>query len=322
VRRIFILVLCLVTIACSEDDKAIDIVTQELEYGAVIRTLKINNAEFDINNSNSIFSVDVEAQDKENGDLLEAVDILVSFQDNTLAGGNFSTNEILVESLPASEFTRTGQGLPRITLEYSFDQLTTAVGLSQSVIDCKDQFLVRLVVRLTDGRSFTTGNASSIILAFNTFFSSPYCYTINVVEPIEEDSFVGTYMYSSVLDGPNGPTFGSPSMVEITNGHSNNVRFVPLKHNMSHPSNELPRNYEFSIVCDEVVFEKNQLSSVIGYCIVNSGAPILLGPGTQNAPVNTDDDSVFEVWFVEGYDGWDGGCDFGTQVSKIRFTKQ
>lgn len=320
-RRIFTLLICLTLVACSEDDKAIDIVTQELEYGAVIRTLRINNAEFDINNSNSIFSIDVEAQDKENGDLLESVDILVGFKDNTPAGGDFSTNEILVETLMASDFTRNGQTLPRITLEYSYSELATAVGVPLSVIACKDQFLVRLVVNLTDGRSFTTGNASSIILAFDTFFSSPYCYTINVVEPINEDDFTGTYLYSSVLDGPNGPTFGDPKLVEITQGHSNNVRVIPLKHIWSHPSNELPRDYTFSVVCDEMVFGKNQLSSVIASCFV-SGAPILLGPGTENAPADINDDSVFELWFVEGYEGWDGQCGFGTQPSRIRFTKQ
>ncbi len=320
-RRIFTMLLCLTVLACSDDDKAIDIVTQNLEYGAVIRTLSINNSEFDINDTNSLFSIDVEEQDNENGDLLESLDVLVTFKDNTLAGGDFSTNEILVESIPAANFTRIGQGLPRTTLEYSYNQLTTAVGISQSVIECKDQFLIRLIVRLTDGRSFSTGNASSIILAFNTFFSSPYCYIINVVEPINEDDFTGTYLYSSVLDGPFGPTFGDPKLVEITKGHSNTVRVIPLKHILSHPTNELPRDYEFSVVCDEMVFGKNQLSSVIGACGI-SGAPVLLGPGTVNAPADLNDDSVFELWFVEGYEGWDGSCGVGTQPSRIRFTKQ
>ncbi|MEP2935492.1 MAG: hypothetical protein ABJM06_07225 [Gilvibacter sp.] len=320
-RRIFALLICLAVGSCSDDDKAIDIVNQELEYGAVIRTLSINNAEFNINDSNSIFSVDVEAQDKENGDLLESVDILVRFKDNTPAGGNFSTNEVLVQTIMVSDFTRIGQGLPRTTLSYSYSQLATAVEVPLAVIECKDQFLVRLIIRLTDGRSFTTGNASSIILAFDTFFSSPYCYTINVVEPINEDDFTGTYLYSSVLDGPLGATFGEPKLVEITKGHSNNVRVVPLKHIFSHPSNELPRNYEFSVVCDEMVFGKNQLSSVIAAC-GNTGAPILLGPGLENAPADLNDDSVFELWFVEGYLGWDGQCGFGTQPSRIRFTKQ
>ncbi len=321
-RGFLALILVTVFVSCSNDDKAIDIVNEELEYGAVIRTLSFNNSEFNINNTSSVFSVEIEMQDKENGDLLESVDVYAAYLDNTPAGGNFSKQEVFIKKLMPEDFTNGPNGLPRMTLETQYNVLANALGVSQDLIACKDQFLVRLVVNLTDGRSFTTGTASSIILAYETFFSSPYCYTINVTEPLEEDLFTGTYRMSSVLDGPLGATFEDPGLIEITKApHSNAVRQVLLKHRLSHPTNELPRIYEFSIVCDEVVFRKNQLSSVIGYCSFNS-SQILLGPGEENAPANLLDDSVFEIWFVEGYLGFDGNCGFGTAPSRIRFTKQ
>lgn len=308
--------------SCSNDDKIAIQLIDDVQNGAVIRTLEFNNGEFELDDLNSVFSVHIEEQDVERGAIFEALDIYVRFLDNTVNGTNFSTGELKIKEIPASEFKIGGsEGLPRTTMAFTFAELLQATSIQHENVECKDQFLLRLDLRLTDGRSFSTGSASSIIIAFNTFFSSPYCYTINIVEPIDTELFTGTYIFESILDGPFGPTFVDNGPVEISLGHSNNVRTIPLKHNRSHPSNELPRNYEFSIVCDETIFQKNQLSSVIGYCGF-SGAPILLGPGPENAPVNPKDDSVFELWFVEGYLGWDGECGFGTVPSRVRFTKQ
>ena len=323
-RSILFICSVLLWYSCSDDDKAIDIVTEEIEYGAVVRTLQFNNAEFNVGDPDSVFSVDIEVQDELDGDLLEAVDLMVSFVDNTPAGGDFSTTEASLGSLLPEDFGLGANGFPKINLNYSQAAMAAAVGVSLENISCSDQFLLRTVIRLTDGRSFTTGTASSIILAYETFFSSPYCYTINVVEPIDEELFTGDYVMTSIVDGPLGPTFNeSGTLVSVEKApHSNTVRQVRLKHILSHPSNEQPRIYEFSIVCDQVVFRKNQLSSVIGQCTFSTSSPILLGPGEENAPANILDDSVFEVWFVEGYLGFDGRCGFGTVPSRIRFTKQ
>lgn len=323
-RSILLIWTVLLVLSCSDDDKAIDIVTEEIQYGAVVRTLQFNSSEFNVGEPNSTFSVDIEVQDEQDGGLLEAVDLYVRFLDNTPAGGNFSTQEVLYGKLLPDEFSTGANGFPRMTLQITQSELAQATGVSIASIACKDQFLLRAEINLTDGRSFTVGNASSIILAYETFFSSPYCYTINVVEPIDEELFTGEYVMTSIVDGPLGPTFNEVGeAVMVTKApHSNTVRQVLLKHRLSHPSNELPRIYEFSIVCDEVIFRKNQLSSVIGMCTFSSNSPILLGPDTENAPVSLLDDSVFEVWFVEGYDGWDGRCGFGTAPSRLRFTKQ
>jgi len=119
---------------------------------------------------------------------------------------------------------------------------------------------------LTDGRSFTTGQSSSKILAADDFWSSPFCYTINIIEPIEEDLFTGIYQLESILDGPLGATFGDePQLVEVYKGHSTNVREMRLRHRLS-IEQELPRIFRFTIACDEAVFSKDLLSSKIGFC--------------------------------------------------------
>lgn len=330
-RQYFMSLFLLGLLSCSNDEKAIEVVTEEVERGAVIRTVAINNADFDISNLQSTFSIDVEEMDIEDGGLLEELEILVQFKDNTPANGNSSTSSSLFQTIPASEWVTgpTLEGLPRTSINYTYEELLNFTGLTVADVSVKDQFLVSLNLNLTDGRVFNASNASSIILAFNTFFSSPFCYTINMISPIEDDLFTGLYRMESILDGPNGQTFvdinGNPfpngTIVEVVKGHSENTREFMARHNLHHRGIELPRQWEFTVVDDQIIMGKNQLSSPEGYCIFNA-APTLLGPDTENGPANPNDDTVFELWFVEGFLGFDGECGYGTAPSRYRFSKQ
>jgi len=314
-----ILLTCTLFIGCNTDEKAIETVLEDVERGAFLRTLQINNCEFDINDLSSTFSIDIQEQDLEEGDLMELVNVYAMFLDNTVQGTNYTSNEVLLQTLSPDEFSPGSFGLPVTTINTNFSNLLDATGVNHSVVACKDQFIIRLELKLSNGLVFSNGNASACILGFDTDFGSPFLYTINVVEPIDQDLFTGIYRYESVLDGIFGPTFGEPFLVEVTNGHSNNVRNVKFDNFPTRP----PRTYRFSIVCDEAVFEKNQLRyNTLNSSCGENGQPILLGPDTVNAMINPDDDSVFELWFVEGYLGFDGDFGFGTVPSRIRLAKQ
>ena len=319
-KKIFVLCSIMVCVSCNDDEKAVEKVGEELEFGAVIRTLDIISGEFHEGDLSSFFKIDIEEQDEFDGDLFEAVDVYISFKDKTNFNGNSSTGEVLLKTLPRSAFAESQFGLPRSSLEIGFQEALQAVNLSELDVVCKDQFLVRLDLRLNDGRSFTAGSAESTIIAFDTFYSSPFCYTIQVTSPIDSALFTGMYAMESIQDGPSGPTFVTNEPIEILPSHSNSTRELFLRYITSDPR-AVPRRYEFSVVCDEIIFQKNQLSSITSFCLPNK-QPILLGPDLINAPANPLDDSVFEIWLVEGYDGWDGECGFGTVSSKIKFTKQ
>jgi len=316
-------------LSCSNDEKAIEVVTEEVERGAVIRTLAIHNMDFDINDLQSTFSIDVEEMDIEDGGLLEEVEVFVQFKDNTPDNGNTIVSNTLIEIIPASVWITGSNGLPKTSLIYTYEELLTASGLTVAEVAVKDQFLVNLNLKLTDGRVFNASNASSIILAFNTFFSSPFCYTINMIAPIPEDFFTGMYLMESTLDGPNGQTFvnefGQPfpngTIVEVIKGHSTNTREFRAYHNLHHIGLEAPRRWEFTVVDNRIVMGKNQLSSPEGWCTRNA-APTLLGPDVVPGIADPNDDTVFELWFVEGYLGFDGSCNYGTAPSRYRFSKQ
>jgi len=316
-------------LSCSNDDKTIDIVTQEISRGAILRTLAINNLEFDINNSSSIFSVNIEEQDIENGNLLDYVDVFVSFEDRTLTSSeNYSTQPIIIERLEKEDFTNGSRGLPVRTLEYSFSELLDITGVLQTNVSCKDQFIITLELQLLNGEKFTESNTNAVTLASNTFSSSPFSYTATILEPISEDLFIGNYTFNNVQEGAFGPSFipFSPT-VEITKGHSFNTRLVTLLYTINRND---PRVFEFTIACDEIIMGKYQLSSICGSCNLSApgmrdcdtGDLILLGPDTENAVIAPNDDTVFELNFVEGYRGFDGNCGFDSFPSKIRFSKQ
>ena len=201
--RIALLAVFVVLIGCNTDDKTIDVVDENIEYGAVIRTLEVINTELNINDLNSAIHIDIEEQDVENGALFSQLDVYVQFLDRTPENGSNSLAEMLLEERQPDVFSAgpSPDAYPRSTLQYSFSQLLDAMKLTPEQVSVKDQFILRMDLRLTDGRSFTKGTAISDILAFGSFFSSPYEYTVTVVDPIAADQFIGTYRITSEVDG-------------------------------------------------------------------------------------------------------------------------
>jgi hypothetical protein len=313
--QIFIIGILLVVASCGEDEKAIETATDNREIGAYLRTTETINADFAVNVGEDIFSIELEAHDEQDGQLLEEVEVFLSFKPFQ----SQSSSEILLKVLESAIFEIGEFGKPRTTLNISFTEAAESLGLQIAQVNCKDQFEVRLNYKLIDGRSFTIGQSSSKIIAADDFWSSPFCYTINIIEPIPQDLFTGIYTIENLLDGPLGPTFGNTAIVEITKGHSTNTREMRLRHRLSIPQ-EQPRIFRFTVSCDQSVFSKNLLSSKIGFCDIDPA--ILLGPDTENGPLDMEDDTVFELWFVEGYLGFDGNCGFETAPSRLKFSKQ
>lgn len=318
-RNFTILFVVLAFFSCKSDDESTVPDFQNLEQGAVLRTVSVNSAEININDIESAYSIEIEEQDTEDGALLDEVEVYVSFKDNTTDNGDSSKSEILFFNIPAEEWEIGPGNLPRYTLSNNLESLLSLFELNLTQVSCKDQFIIRLNLKLTNGKSFTSGSAGPSVIAFGTFFSSPYRYAINIVEPISETSFLGTYTLTSIVE-PDGSSFGDVVEAELFRGTSNTERIVFLKHRLSHPLHEEPRAYRFNFVCDEVVFGENQLTGLNGACNFSNQA-MLLGPGFQNGFFDRNDDKIFELEFVEGYLGFDGGCGFGTLPSRYRFVK-
>lgn len=171
----------LMIVSCDEGDAVIDDVTENTTRGAVLRTVNIESDQILLGDTDGTFAVDLEVQDIEDGDLVEAVDVFVSLADNTDANGPGDTEEQLVETIPSSSFTMGEFGFPRFSYSISFDELVSGAGVSASDVQGGDQFRVRFELVLTDGRRFSFAQNSGTLTG--SFYNSPFLYSATLVCP-------------------------------------------------------------------------------------------------------------------------------------------
>lgn len=207
INKIVLLLLSVIVISsCETEDKAIDQVFADVEYGAVLRKLEITSGSYNLSDLNSAFSVIVEEQDEEYGALLSEVDVYVS------KGGN----EAMVSTVPASAFTIGEKGLPVTEISVTLGQALDALGLGSNY-GVGDVFGIRLSLKLTDGREFSAASASGSLQG--SYFSSPFFYTSAILCTPKPGDYV-VDMQDSYGDGWQGDgikvTFdGGPRSGEI-----------------------------------------------------------------------------------------------------------
>lgn len=316
----YVAILFIFVVACDNDDKAIEaLLVENVERGAVLRTLEIRNNVFDINDLNAEFNILIEEQDIEDGNLLESVDVQVSFVDNSPDNGQESIAPFIIQELLPSDFTSGANGLPITTLSYTFQELLTGSSLLIGDMRCKDQFRLDLNLNLTDGRSFNTQNSAGTIVNNSGFFSSPFTYLINVVEPVDPSTFLGIYELQTIQESENGFPFGIASgPVELLQGHSSNVRL------MRHIVDPFEGIFlEITIACDIAIATRYQ-KTLLPTCTpaIDLSDRVLLGPDSPPGLVDTIDDSVFELYILEGFEGYSVRCGYTDIPSKFRFSKQ
>ena len=192
-------------VSCDSDpDNAIYDVFDGLEHGAVLRTLDRVSSNFNLFDPSSEWEVIVEAQDEESGDLLSKVDVYVSFTDNQDDGVDNSKSEVLVTSFAASEFTTSDNGYPSTHIKSSLSESVASLGLNDGEYTGGDTFNYRLDYIMTDGRSFSSDDASGSLQG--SYFQSPYLYQAGLL-CIPETPFPGDYkmdLQDSYGDGWNG----------------------------------------------------------------------------------------------------------------------
>ncbi len=321
-KFIFAMLLTGFVSGCSDSDNVIDQISSNISNGAALRTLEIRQGEFYVNEPESIFDIVVEEMDDQNGDLLSSVNIYLSFVDNTQEGGDNSIPRSLFQTLDSSDFSTGPNGFPIISLEYRYSELQEELGLSLEDTNCNDQFRLDLELFLTDGRVFKNDNSSNSIIHTVGSFQSPFSYLINIVEPVSEGLFVGEYQLQHIQDGFFGPTFVVDQPVFIEIGHSTNVRTFEFRDVRIYGRTVV----EFTIACDRSVITRYIRAS--NSCI--DGEPVtsrppegsLLGPDIETAVISSEDDSVVEIWYVEGFEGRSDGCNYSDFPAKIRLTKQ
>ena len=219
INSLSVLILAVSLFSCSEGDNPIDYVLDNTVIGGgTLRTIKVDNPSIALGDANGKFQVTLEVQDKNNGQDTDKIDVYVSFKDNSAGNGSNPKAETLLKSIPSSAFTPGARELPYAIVVVTIAELKTKLVLTDLQYTGADQFVIRLVQVLKDGRTFTRANSNANVVG-GAYFSSPFQYNANVVCPITE-SLAGrhTYVSSNMKAGTAGTPCGTTVTGTVTFG--------------------------------------------------------------------------------------------------------
>ena len=233
-KKISVFILALSTtffISCEADDKVVDQVLNDYTVGAILRTRNQEGSPYNSFVPESEFTVTVEEQDAEFGDLLQSIQLYASFDDNQDDPTDSSVSEQLIETFMASDLTIGSRGLPELTYTTTLGESATLLGVGTGYSG-GDVFNYRFEVTLTDGSTWTNVNGNGNVTG-GSFFSSPYLYAV-VVACIPTAPVAGDYtldMQDSFGDGWNGASVrvtvdGVATDYTIDDGLSASVTFT------------------------------------------------------------------------------------------------
>lgn len=321
IKYVAVSALVLGFVACDDDEENTTIVVQDnVETGAVLRTIAINSNELPIGLDGG-FSVEIEEQDEQEGDLLQSVDVFATFADNSeddgdTTGANF--NEFAVMSIDASEFMDGPFGLPRTTIDISADVLNAGASVTGDQLFGGDTFIIRLVLNLTDGRTFSTNNAGGIITA--GFFNSPFQYSATVTCPVDAAYGVGNYDlaitqglfpdFGATIDFTEGVyavTAGTGATTRIIEG----VPFLPEFGAFVGP-------IEFNLVCGATNTPTQALGGGVGCGGAIQGGSL----GTDFGAYDPSDDAVITLGFIITAGDSGSTCPSAPYSSVLTLTRQ
>ncbi|WP_299767501.1 hypothetical protein [uncultured Dokdonia sp.] len=318
-----ILICSLCMISCSKEENAVDIVFNNVRTGAVLRTLEIENLTFDTSAPDRPISIRLEHQDEQRGDLLDTVELFLSFEDRTSENGDRTEASRLFKTLSRNDFDLTAE-LPITNIVITTQELLDFFGFSTSDIQCTDRFVLDVKLCLTNGLCFTNLNSIGPIISLGGRLNSPFTYDIYVVDGVDDQLFIGSYSHTSIQDGFQGPTIITPEVIEITTNRPNTRRFEIFRDDQDIQGGLFLRaEVEFVIACDQAILTRYVRSAIICGFGVEGDIHVLLGPEENlNETVSISDETVFSLKFLEAFEGNDGFCDWPLTSSEVRFSKQ
>lgn len=187
--------------SCSTDDKIVDEVLNNVGTGAILRTLSqtndlVYNDDERAFNPSSKYTLVIEEQDAQGGNLLESMEVYVKFNATDAERFPEKGREVLLEKLSVSDFSEGDRELPVTTVSYSSKVLVEALGIDESKIQGEDRFEFRLVLTLTNGEVYTNTDVGGPVSG-GSYFSSPFEYFPTIKCAITE-SLAGTHTYQTI----------------------------------------------------------------------------------------------------------------------------
>lgn len=169
--------LCLVFAAC--EDPALPFQQfPELEYGAVARLLTpVNFASAGTftkaNPAASKLTFTVDFYDELKGKNVESFAFFVKFTDRKNAGANNKAEKSLITFNSTQFKPHPTYGTQMLDVNITYDQVLTALGLTNDVVSVGDRFEFRVVITKKDGKVFTATNTSAEFVNAPNAFGFP-----------------------------------------------------------------------------------------------------------------------------------------------------
>ncbi|NER15154.1 hypothetical protein GWK08_16990 [Leptobacterium flavescens] len=164
-----------------ESEKVIDDVFDGITRGAILRTINATKT-YNLEDTSSVFRVQLEESDHEDGTLLSEVNLYISFSDKSETEKDLEVEEFFMDTFTTSSFGLSENGLPLLDVSVSLKEAIEATKLKEGEFVEGDQFIFRFELVLTDGRTFSSGNANSTVTG-GSFFRSPFRYAVTLTLP-------------------------------------------------------------------------------------------------------------------------------------------
>ena len=270
--------LLLVSSCDGDGGKVIDEVFSSTTRGAVLRTLESHGV-YDRFDTSSVFGFTFEEQDYEGGALLEKVDLYISFEDNTEGNGDSTVDEILIQTYLPEDFTEGDFGLPVASYESTLANALNLLGLEEGDFDGGDAIQYRLVLTLTDGRTFSNEDSTGTITG--SFFNAPFFYgpVIKCIPPAPVPGEYKIDLVDSYGDGWNGASIdividGEASSFTLDDGSSGTATFI-----VPDGTTEFTLEFVSGSYDSEVTYE---ITAPTGETAIADGPTPAVGPITLN----------------------------------------
>lgn len=206
---------------CTEDESIITQVDDNVVRGAILRTIEVDPLNFDLRDEERPWNLTVEMEDNNQGNLLDFVEVYVTFFDNTPENGENPVEKQLVKTIPGADFEIGPVDLPRASFSLTLPEVTAAAGLTEDQVQGGDVFRVELELNLTDGRVYTKDDVNGGV-AGGSFFRSPFQYRLTIVgcapRPglytiVMTDDFGDGWQSTTADDGPGIQVFGDGELL-------------------------------------------------------------------------------------------------------------
>ena len=295
------LALLLLLIGCGDSGNKI---VNTTEKGAEIRMLDVQGEVFDVCDPSSRYSITVEVDDFEGGDLLDFISVFVSFVEMADDGTAYPTSESEYAVFKPSSFPTGPNDLPTIDFGITLQEISSALDVAS--YESGDVFKVRFEAGLTDGRSISS------------YGGSPFVHEVGVADTTVIDSsfFSGLYLMEQI--GGADPFYGSETFGDsqtVSIAADGNMRSFDF---LYYPGIfDADYHFQMELQCGEIETNGRINAGGLG-CGSNIG--FSTGGTVSTYDESFVDDAVITVYVTDFDPG--GSCSGGAYQVELRFTKQ